>query len=163
MLYDKLPNVGDICSTGFRLRVDCAHAVSAVEIAAGGSASGKASAAKLRDFFIACANAADKAAGNSGSAVTADGVVLGDNQAVITDGDAVEVQNSVGDTQAAAAATVVVVNQSLSAAKITAGTTAVVANGDSIVVNDNGGTPDAKSPGTATVADGVLSDVTLSA
>lgn len=101
MLYDKLPNVGDICSSGFDLRVDCAQAVSAVEIAAGSGASGLTSAAKLRDFFIAAANAADKAAGGSGSAVIASGyVVLTANQAVVTDGDPVVVDDNVGTPNA---------------------------------------------------------------
>jgi len=86
MLYEKLPNIGDICSTGFSLRVNCADAISAVEIAAGQSASGKTSATALRDYFIACANAADKAAGGSGAGVVANGTVLASNQAVITDG-----------------------------------------------------------------------------
>lgn len=57
MQYDKLPYVGDICSTGFELRTASADAISAVEIAAGYGDSGKTSAAQLRDFFIACANA----------------------------------------------------------------------------------------------------------
>jgi hypothetical protein len=53
-------------SDGADLRFDAAAAISFVEVAAGRSASGKTSAALLRDFFIACANASDIAAGGLG-------------------------------------------------------------------------------------------------
>ena len=70
MNYVDLPNISLVTSNHFSLRVDCAKAISAVEIQAQRAASGTDSAIQLRDFFIACANAADKAAGGTGTAVT---------------------------------------------------------------------------------------------
>jgi hypothetical protein len=68
MNYADLVSPG-LVNGGFRLRLDCARAISAVEIVAHTGDGGIATAQKLRDFFIACANAADKAAGGSGSDV----------------------------------------------------------------------------------------------
>lgn len=68
MNYADLVSPG-IVNGGFRLRLDCAKAISAVEIVAQTGPSGVTTAQNLRDFFIACANAADKAAGGDGTAV----------------------------------------------------------------------------------------------
>ncbi|KAF1043420.1 MAG: hypothetical protein GAK35_02204 [Herbaspirillum frisingense] len=67
MKYVDLPNLALVTSNHFDLRVDCARAISNVEIQASRAASGKDSATQLRDFFLACANAADKAAGGTGT------------------------------------------------------------------------------------------------
>jgi len=66
MLLTKLPDIQKVVSDGDDLRADTADAITAVEIAAKRSASGLAAAGKLRDFFIAAANAADRAAGGDG-------------------------------------------------------------------------------------------------
>lgn len=68
MNYADLVSPG-LINGGFRLRLDCAKAISAVEIVAKTGASGITTAEKLRDFFIECANAADKAAGGDGTSV----------------------------------------------------------------------------------------------
>lgn len=68
MNYADLVSPG-IVNGGFRLRLDCAKAISAVEIVSKTGAGGIATAQGLRDFFIACANHADKAAGGDGTAV----------------------------------------------------------------------------------------------
>jgi len=54
---------------GFGLRVDAARAISHVEVAAMNGVSDTTAAESLRDFFVACANAADKAAGGNGKRV----------------------------------------------------------------------------------------------
>lgn len=84
MDYVKLPDLRRVVR-GFDLRVDAARALSHVELASLSSMD-KTPATDLRDFFIACANAADKAAGGSGFAVTLGGVVLSPTQAIITSG-----------------------------------------------------------------------------
>jgi hypothetical protein len=66
MLPQNLPSLERTVSTGAALRFASSDAISYVEVAAQRADSGKVTAAKLRDFFIACANAADKAAGGAG-------------------------------------------------------------------------------------------------
>lgn len=68
MNYADLKSPG-LINGGFRLRLDCAKAISAVEIVSRTGASGLVTAASLRDFFIECANRADMAAGGDGTAV----------------------------------------------------------------------------------------------
>lgn len=68
MNYADLMSPG-LINHGFRLRLDCAKAISAVEIVAKTGTAGIATATKLRDFFIACANKADVAAGGDGTSV----------------------------------------------------------------------------------------------
>lgn len=68
MNYADLVSPG-IVNGGFRLRLDCAKAISAVEIVSQTGAAGVATAAGLRDFFIECANRADVAAGGDGTSV----------------------------------------------------------------------------------------------
>ncbi|BCL97687.1 hypothetical protein ACI2US_03225 [Ralstonia nicotianae] len=70
MLYEKLPNIGEQVTRGFDLRIDAAQAISAVEIQSAYGPSGQASAQKLRDFFIACANACNAVAGATDAAKT---------------------------------------------------------------------------------------------
>lgn len=64
MDYVKLPSPGQV-NRAFDLRKDAARAISAVQLAAGYGAGGVASAATLRDFFIACAAACNTAAGQT--------------------------------------------------------------------------------------------------
>lgn len=64
MLPQNLPSIERNVSDGADLRFDSAAAISFIEVQAGRSASGKASAALLRDFFIACANGCNVASGN---------------------------------------------------------------------------------------------------
>lgn len=72
MLPQNLPRLEGTINDGADLRMDAAAAISFVEVAASRSASGLVSAAALRDFFIACANASDKAAGGLGLLTAAD-------------------------------------------------------------------------------------------
>lgn len=81
MNYADLVSPG-VLNNSFRLRMDCAKAISAVEIVSKTGVAGITTAEVLRDFFIACANKADIAAGNSGTAVT----TLAPDQVVVTSG-----------------------------------------------------------------------------
>ncbi|HEF4776436.1 hypothetical protein KTE28_18330 [Burkholderia multivorans] len=65
MLVTNLPDIRLAYSDGDDLRWDTAQAITAVEIAASRGDGGKASAAALRDFFIAAANAANVASGET--------------------------------------------------------------------------------------------------
>ncbi|KVM61733.1 hypothetical protein WJ58_04020 [Burkholderia ubonensis] len=65
MIVTALPDIRTVYSDGDDLRWDAAQAVTAVEIAASRGAGGVVSAAKLRDFFIAAANAAHAATGDT--------------------------------------------------------------------------------------------------
>lgn len=53
----------------YRLRADCAKAITSAEQARTVRATGIPLAETLRDFFIDCANQADRAAGGDGTAV----------------------------------------------------------------------------------------------
>lgn len=68
MDYVDLPSPGQV-NRAFDLRKDAARAISHVQIAAAHGAGGLASAETLRDFFVACANAADLASGGAGDIV----------------------------------------------------------------------------------------------
>jgi len=68
MDYVTLPDLRDVVR-GFQLRMDAAQAISHVEVAASNGSTSPAAAEALRTFFVACANAADKAIGGSGSRV----------------------------------------------------------------------------------------------
>jgi len=68
MNYVDLPDVRHVVR-GFKLRVDAARAVSQVELLAASGAASVEAAESLRDFFVAAANAADKAAGGNGKRV----------------------------------------------------------------------------------------------
>lgn len=71
MLPQNLPSLERTISGGADLRFDSADAISFVEVAAARSQSGKMSAAGLRDFFIAAANAAHVASGQPGTVLVA--------------------------------------------------------------------------------------------
>jgi hypothetical protein len=73
MRADALPSLERCVSGGADLRYDAADAISYVQLAAPKGSGGVASAKKLRDFFIACANACDTAAGGDG--IVTDGVL----------------------------------------------------------------------------------------
>ncbi|EML1602123.1 hypothetical protein CPT_Paku_051 [Burkholderia phage Paku] len=64
MLVTDLPNIREVYGQGDDLRWDASQAVTAVELAAARGAGGVTSAATLRDFFIAAANAAHAATGD---------------------------------------------------------------------------------------------------
>ncbi|KVD50610.1 hypothetical protein BGV67_02750 [Burkholderia ubonensis] len=64
MLVTNLPNIREAYAQGDDLRWDTSQAVTRVEEAAARGAGGVASAATLRDFFIAAANAAHAATGD---------------------------------------------------------------------------------------------------
>jgi len=68
MNYVDLPDLRHIVR-GFSLRVDAARAISQVEMNAVSGVASTEAAENLRDFFVAAANAADKAAGGNGSRV----------------------------------------------------------------------------------------------
>ncbi|WP_397473747.1 hypothetical protein [Pusillimonas sp.] len=92
MNYADLMSPG-IINNGFRLRLDCAKAISAVELVAQTGSAGIETAQTLRDFFIECANAADKAAGGSGSDVGIGGGELDPTQAIVVDGQSITVHD----------------------------------------------------------------------
>lgn len=64
MDYVNLPSPGQV-NRAFDLRKDAARAISHVQIAANHGDGGVASAATLRDFFLACAAACNTAAGQT--------------------------------------------------------------------------------------------------
>jgi hypothetical protein len=74
MLQTALPSIERVVNDGGDLREDTAAAISYVELVQSRNPSAT-SAAVLRDFFIAAANAADKAAGGLGLLTAADAEV----------------------------------------------------------------------------------------
>jgi len=67
MVPQNLPSLERTVSGGAELRYATSDAISFVQVAAQRSDSGKNSAAVLRDFFIAAANAAHAATGAAGT------------------------------------------------------------------------------------------------
>jgi hypothetical protein len=118
MLPQHLPKLEGTINNGADIRYDTADAISFVEVAAKRAASGVTSAHMLRDFYIAAANAADKAAGGSGDAVKIGGVTLNANQVVVTNGDSIIVHTAAGAVQAGSPATAEVVTGVLTDVKL---------------------------------------------